>query len=320
LFWNIGDMTSTSADRIFATFTVNPTTPNQLFDGTLLPMRAWVMDASGNVASALEVTLYRTESGPDTPYLLNLSGAPRNLRVGVVDTAVYLIKLTNEGALATTGVVVNNALAPGLDFVESDPPPTTIDGNLVSFNFPTLQPGETKLIVIKAELGPTAVAGATLTHRTYVVDQQGNSVQATFVGGVRKGNPASDGRLKLALTMPKNLTIAGGRPGTLKSSLTITNGARGDAQNVVVTLEGPAAAAYDSSSPGVTSTMTTPDGKLHLTWVFPSIKGPGNETIKLTQKVDPAVPDGATMGFRATVRADDGRSDDATRTVQVRNR
>ena len=190
----------------------------------------------------------------------------------------------------------------------------------MSFKFPTVQPGETKLIVIKAQLGPTAVAGSTLTNRTYVVDAEGNSVQATFTGGVRKGNPASDGRLKLSLTMPKNVTIAGGRAGTLKSSLTISNGARGSAQNVVVTLDGPAAAAFDSSNPGVATSMTTPDGKLHLTWVFPSVKGPGNETIKLTQKVDPLVPDGATLSFRATVHADDGRSDDATRTVDVRNR
>jgi uncharacterized repeat protein (TIGR01451 family) len=320
LFWNIGDMSSTSAERIFATFTVNPTTPNQLFDGVLLPMRTWVLEDGGNVASALAVTLYRTEPGRDNPYLLDLSGAPRNLRIGVVDTAVYLIKLTNQGNSTTTGVVVNDALPNGLDFVESDPPPTTIAGNLVSFNFPSMQPGETKLIVVKAQLGPTAVAGSSLTNRTYVVDAQGNSIQATFTGGVRQGSPADNGKLSLSLTMPKTLTIAGGRPGTLKSSLTITNGARSDANNVVVTLEGPATAAYSSSTPGAASQELIPGGMLRLTWVFPSVKGPGNETIKLNQTVAASVPDGANLSFRATVQADDGRNDSATRTVQVRNR
>ena len=43
---------------------------------------------------------------------------------------VYVIKLTHEGALPTNEVIVSNSLPPGLDFVESDPPPTTIDGNL----------------------------------------------------------------------------------------------------------------------------------------------------------------------------------------------
>jgi hypothetical protein len=120
--------------------------------------------------------------------------------------------------------------------------------------------------------------------------------------------------------MPKTLTIAGGRPGTLKSSLTITNGARSDANNVVVTLEGPATAAYSSSTPGAASQELIPGGMLRLTWVFPSVKGPGNETIKLNQTVAASVPDGANLSFRATVQADDGRNDSATRTVQVRNR
>ncbi len=319
LFWNVGAMSPTSADRIFATFTVNPSVPNPLFDGTLLPMRTWVMDDGGNVASAVEVTLFRSEPGRDSPYLLNLSGAPRNLRIGVVDTMVYVIQLSNEGATATTNVTINDALPPGLDFVESDPPPTTVGANLVGFTFPSLQPGDTKLIVVKAQLGPTAVAGATLTNRVYVVDTEGNSAQATFTGGVRQGNPANDGRLGLALTMPKTVTIAGGKPGNLKSSLTITNGSRGDAQNVVVTLEGPAAAAFASAIPGPT-TQETMSGKLRLTWVFPAIKGPGNETIKVTHKVDASVPDGTNLSFQATVRAADGRTDNASRTVQVRNR
>jgi hypothetical protein len=163
------------------------------------------------------------------------------------------------------------------------------------------------------------VAGATLSNRAYVVDAEGNSAQATFTGGVRPGRPASDGRLKLALTMPKTVTIAGGRPGNLRSSLTITNGARGDARNVTVVLEGPAAATFASAIPGPTSQETV-GGKLRLTWVFPTLKGPGNETIKINHDVATNVPDGTNLSFQATVRADDGRTDNASRTVEVRNR
>jgi uncharacterized repeat protein (TIGR01451 family) len=227
LQWDVGDMMSTSAERIFASFTVNPTMPTQLFPGTLIPMRTWVMDDGGNVASALEVTLYRTEPGPDSDYLLNLSGGPRNLRIGVVDTMVYVIKLSHEGVLPTTNVVINNALPPALDFVESDPPPTSIEGNLISFRFATVQPGETKLIVLKAQVGPTAVAGSTLTNRVYVVDDQANTAQATFVGGIRPGTAPSDGKLQLSLTIPNNITVVGDRPSNLKSSVIVTKERRG---------------------------------------------------------------------------------------------
>jgi hypothetical protein len=120
--------------------------------------------------------------------------------------------------------------------------------------------------------------------------------------------------------MPKTLTMTGGKPGTLKSTLTVTNGARPDAKNVTVTLDGPATAAYSSAIPGPSSQQTTPDGKLRLTWTFPTIGGPGNETIKLTQKVSASVADGTSLSFHATVSAPDGRMDDATKTVAVRNR
>jgi Domain of unknown function DUF11 len=319
LQWDVGDMMSTSAERIFASFTVNSTMPTQLFPGTLIPMRTWVMDDGGNVASALEVTLYRTEPGPDSDYLLNLSGGPRNLRIGVVDTMVYVIKLSHEGVLPTTNVVINNALPPALDFVESDPPPTSIEGNLISFRFATVQPGETKLIVLKAQVGPTAVAGSTLTNRVYVVDDQANTAQATFVGGIRPGTAPSDGKLQLSLTIPNNITVVGDRPSNLKSSVIVTNGARGDAKNVVVTLEGPSTAAFDSATPEPASIETT-DGTTRLTWIFPTFKGPGNETIKVTHKVGPELANGTKLSFRGTVRADDGRSDSETDSVEVRKR
>ena len=318
LYWDIGEMDATTSGRIFATFSIDD--PTEYFDGTLIPLRAWVEEDGGNVASAVEVTLYRSESGPDSPYLMNLTGAPRNLRIGAVTTMVYVIKLTNQGALPTTGIVLNNALPPGLDFVESDPPPADIDGTLLSFNLGTLQPGATKQVIIKAELGPTAVPGSSLTNRTSVVDAEGNSVQATFTGGVRAGALPSDGKLSLKLTMPKTVTIAGGRPGTLKSTITVSNGARGDAQNVIVTLEGPAAAGFESSIPGPATQLTNPDGSRLITWNFPTMKGPGNESIKITHKIPPTVANGSSLAFRATVRAQDGRTDTESKSVEVRNR
>ena len=50
------------------------------------------------------------------------------------------------------------------------------------------------------------------------------------------------------------------------------------------------------------------------------MKGPGNKSIKVTHAVQPTVADGSTLNFTATVRSADGRRDDESRTVQVRNR
>ena len=237
------------------------------------------------------------------------------LRIGVVETIVYIIKVTNESGMATTGVAINDALPPGLDFFNSDPGPSTISGNLISINVGTLQPGETRLVQVEAELGPTATAGSALTNRAYVVDSQGNSAQASFTGSVRVGTVTDNGRLSLSLTMPKTLTIAGGKDGTLKSSITITNGSRSDLQNVIVTLDGPPTATFDSATPG--PTMSGPGS---LTWVFPTFNGHANVAIKLSQKVSATVADGTNLSFHAAVRSDDGRTDSDSTTVTVRNR
>ena len=120
--------------------------------------------------------------------------------------------------------------------------------------------------------------------------------------------------------MPNNVTIAGDRPGNLKSSITINNGSRGEARDVTLVLEGPGEADYDSATPGPVDVETLANGRIRVTWLFPSIKGPGNETIKLTHSVEPSVANGTNLSFRATVRSADGRNDEASDSVSVRNR
>jgi uncharacterized repeat protein (TIGR01451 family) len=314
--WTIGPMFSSSADRVFATFMVSD--PNVL-DGTLLPVRAWVTDDSGYLAAGTEVTVFDESGGLSSPYALSLTGAPRSLRIGVVDEVVYMIKLRNQTPLAATGVVIRNALPPALDFVESVPPPNQIDGNLLEYDVPTLPSGASTLVVIKAELGNDASPGISLVDRVTVFDDDGNSLQASFQGNVRAGTTTNAGRLSVALTMPNRVTIAGGRPGRLRSSIAIVNGGRGDAENVVLTLKGPESAALTSALPGP-NTVETEDGIVTLTWVFPTLKGPGNESIKINHDVAADTPNGTNLQFTATVRADDGRNDMASDTVEVRNR
>ncbi len=315
--WTIGPMFSTSADRIFATFRVTDPT---LSDGTLLPVRAWVIDEGGRLASGSEVTVYAESIGARSPYVMTMTGAPRSLRIGVVEDVVYMIKLRNQSATTMSGVVIRNALPPALDLVESVPPPTASDGNLLTYNFSSLPSGASALVVIKATLGSSASPGISLVNRATVLDAAGNTAQATFQGNVRAGSTSTNtGKLSVKLTMPKRVTIAGGRAGRLKSTISIVNGARGDAENVVVTLRGPATAALTSAIPGP-NTSSIESGVLTLTWVFPTMKGPGNQSIKINHDVAATVPNGVVLPFTATVRADDGRNDSISSNVEVSNR
>jgi hypothetical protein len=237
----------------------------------------------------------------------------------VVETMIYMIRLRNQTALPTTDVVLTNALPPGLDFVESDPPPTGRDDNVITYRFSSVGSGATKVVVIKANLSDQAEPGMTLTNRATVLDAQGNSAQSTFTGGVRKGVDGGTGRLEVSMTTARRVTITGDRPGRLQSTVTVTNGGRTPAANVVVTLEGPSTAAFSSAIPGPSSQQVV-DGKLRLTWTFPSVKGPGNESIKVIHDVAPTVPNGTVLNFAVSVSAADGRTGTDSRTVEVVNR
>jgi len=315
--WTLGPMFSSSADRIFATFRV---TDPSVVDGTLLPVRAWVIDDGGRVASGGEVTVYNEYGGGGSQYVMTMTGSPRSLRIGVVEDVIYMIRLNNQSAQTATGVVIRNALPPALDFVESVPPPSSVDGNLLTYNTAALASGASTQVVIKARLGSSASPGIGLINRATVIDSAGKTAQATFQGNIRAGSTSTNsGKLSVKLTMPKRVTIAGGRPGKLKSTIAIVNGARGDAQNVVVTLTGPAAAAMTSAIPGP-NTTSTQNGIVTLTWVFPTMKGPGNQSIKINHDVAASTPNGTALAFTSTVRANDGRNDSATATVEASNR
>ena len=312
LSWTIGNLPATTADRIFAAFDVDDTVVQ---DGDLLPLRAWVVDSSGQVASAAEVTLFSTGHA-GSPYQLSLTGAPRNLRIGVVTTVVYLIKLRNIGVADTSNVTITNTLPSALQFLESSPPPTTTVGNQLTYKFASLPSGASKLIVIQAEIGPEATGGSGLTDTATVVDDGGNFAQASFVGSIRAGSTNNSGKLQVALTTVKRV-VAGSK---LKSTISVTNGARGDAKNVMVTLDGPLGVdIIGSQTFPPPSSQQTVDGKTRWTWIFPTVKGPGNLSIKTTHLVPDTLANGTALNFTARVSAEDGRHDEVSKSVEVRN-
>jgi uncharacterized repeat protein (TIGR01451 family) len=310
LDWTVGTLESGVAERIFATFNVgNPVIP----DGSLFVLQATVNDDMGHVAAAQETTLF-SRDGAGGQFALALTGAPRNLRIGVVTTMIYMIKFQNEGVLDSINVRLSDVLPPGLSFVQSVPPPSSVSGNVLSYNFSTVPSGATRLIVIQAELSPNALPGTTLTNYVSMADDAGNSAEAVFVGSVRAGSLPSDGRLSIAFTAPKRI-VAGSN---LKSTLNISNGSRGDSQNVVAQLTGSSAAQFTSAIPGPSSIQNNA-GVTTLTWVFPTFSGPGNKSIKITHRIPDTAPAGSTLQFNANVSAPDGRSDSDSATVEVRN-
>jgi hypothetical protein len=216
----------------------------------------------------------------------------------------------------SSNVVISNVLPTALEYIQSVPPPTSRDGNVLTYNFSSLASGASRQIVIEAELGPGAAPGSSLVNRVTAIDAAGNFAEKTFTGGVRSGPAPGDGRLQVKLTTVKRV-LAGSK---LKSTISVTNGARGNAENVIVTLDGPPVAQIlgDQTFPGPTGQQLV-DGNVRWTWVFPTVKGPGNQSIKTTHVIDGSASAGTSLNFTARVSSADGRNDSESKSVEVRN-
>lgn len=247
-------------------------------------------------------------------YVLRLNGAPRFLHEGGVNTAIYMVRVRNGTLLPSANAVVVNTLPAGVTLSESSPAPTTIAGNVLTYELGTLQPGETQTILIEAQLVPGTPAGTELANQTSLFIDGELIDSAVFVGGVRAPLTADLGQLKASLTTLTRV-LAGSR---LTSTIGIDNTGRVEAQNVVVTLTAPAALELESAIPPVSS-VSMVDGQRVLTWNIDSIRGPGKGRIRLTHRVPSSAPSGTLLPLSVTIVDAVGRNSADADTVEVRN-
>jgi hypothetical protein len=86
----------------------------------------------------------------------------------------------------------------------------------------------------------------------------------------------------------------------------------------LVMAEGPETVQFVSAIPAPNSVQTAA-GTTTLRWNFTSIDGPGKAQVKLTQRVQAGLSAGTALNLSAAVTAADGRSDQITKTVTVRD-
>ena len=255
---------------------------------------------------------------PFGQYLFTLTGAPRNLRQGVVTTAVYVVKVENQHNYEVTNVRVTVDLPSGLEFRQAVPEPDTQDGSEVTFVFDALVPLETAFIQIQADLLPTTTGGTTLKCDATLIDDQDNTASASFTGSVRAGNQTA-GRLTLTVTAPKQVPA----DTTLQSTIAVNNTGTRDASDVVLTLETGTDIEFVSAIPGPADIEEIPAGDdteaaVRLTWEFGRIAGPGKASVKVRHHIPADTPSGTAIKLNARVEDADGRSARVTKTVAVR--
>src|SRR5262249_15617504 len=121
------------------------------------------------------------------PYVVTITGVPKNPALGTNSSVSYSIRVRNVSAEPKTQVLVTDFIPSGLEFINSSPPPTNQStiGNSVAWLYPTIDPGDSNQITFRAGLLPTLVPGTVLEDLVNVTDADGNVFDYSFVGHLR---------------------------------------------------------------------------------------------------------------------------------------
>ncbi len=265
-------------------------------------------DATNN--SDTEQTSIRSDGGVQ----LRLSAAPRALREGGVTSVVYVLRVRNKSLLDSGNLSVTATLPAAVTLSESQPAPTTTNGNVLTYSLGSLDPVETRILVLRAELVEGTAAGTPLVFSASVSEGSVTLDQQTFSGVVRAPGPSQGGALEVDLTTVRR-AVAGSK---LNATVDVLNTGRKAADDVVVVLTAPAALFFDGATPEPTS-VTTVGSQTLVTWDLATVRGPSNTRLKATYRIDAGAAPGATLNLTADVDDADGRSASDAQSIEIRD-
>jgi uncharacterized repeat protein (TIGR01451 family) len=280
--------------------------------GSTVLDNATVSSATFDPTPVNDTFVTATDVKPKDPYVVTLSGAPRFLRIGVVTKVDYLLRVTSLclPSLSTTNVIVTSELPPGLEFVQSIPAPTTQVDNTLTFEYPVFAGDTIEQVVMQAKLVDGTPAGTELKHTVSLIDDLSQVGSDSFSIGVRALG-ASVGKLKLRMVAPRRVQAGA----LLKTRISIDHTSLDPATNVELQVTTPEEAELVSAVPPP-SNVESIGGQLLLEWSF--LKIPRKQVIRLTQRVDRDIDQGAILSIDGSVSDDSDRSASASRQVQIR--
>jgi uncharacterized repeat protein (TIGR01451 family) len=296
--WTIGTLPAGSAGRVFLTLEPAPGLP----DGTMPQVRMWVSADSGVAASAVESTVFTTARDP---YSVRLTGVPRNPSLGVNSIVSYAIRITNVTPDTATNITVTDLLPVGLVFLDALPPPSTQTGNTLTWLFPTLESGASKLILLRAALDSTVEPGQVLEDLLNVSDDKGNTADASYVirvHGVKTNSPP----LTMIATAVRR-TFPGNQ---LRYNFSIKNTGVPIAQDVTLTSMVPEGTTFVLSTPPPTSRHGN-----QVTWRLGTMVKSAQSVVRLSVQVNEDVAPGTVLSNSAEVT--DAAGDTASAQLDV---
>ncbi len=269
---------------IYLTVTAN----TDLADGLVLNNSAELQfnDANGNLYPKLYSWAETTIIKPH--FMVNKTAYQLTADPG--DIVEYTIKLINDGNGSASQIWINDTIPSNMTYVSATPAYTSFIGNVISWYFTNVAPGE-YLITLKLQVDVGTLDGTILK----------NNVKVNYLAGPNLPYPEEEDFEEVIVTAPivdisKEADVSVADPGdVITYTLKYKNTGTGVAGHIWINDTIPPKTSYVSSDPKYTSVS----GNTY-TWHFIDVK-PGSYEIELKVSVDIGISDGTRLENEVTM-------------------
>jgi uncharacterized repeat protein (TIGR01451 family) len=154
LTWNLGTVSAGASGTITVNATVSTTAPSSLTNRVTISTTTPGDDPSDNtdtiITTVIAPNVRVTKSGPATV----TAGA----------TFAYTLSYGNNGQASATNVQLVDTLPAGVSYVSASPAPSSVSGQVLTWNLGTLAAGATGSITIQAQAAASVANGTTVTN------------------------------------------------------------------------------------------------------------------------------------------------------------
>lgn len=232
-------------------------------------------------------TIYLRDYPGMTPDL-SITKTVDKIKANVGDEFTYTITVKNaRGAAAASNVVVEDTLPNGLEFVNSNPSPTSRNEQKLTWTISSIAAGGAATITLKVKASEAGTYANTAT-----ISGTNKSGTTGDVEVVDPEQPPTEPNLSITKTTDAKDVKVGD---LFDYTITVKNTGTGNASNVVVKdilPNGLEYVSYDTNYPNKQGWKFDQNGQ-ELTWTFKEIPAGASATITLTVKAVNATPEGA---------------------------
>jgi uncharacterized repeat protein (TIGR01451 family) len=290
LTWYIGDVAGGTSHNI----TIIVQVDTYIDDGTVLTN--WVTlnynDTNDNPYDEEDDHVNVTTTAP----FMEINKSANTGLANPGDIIIYTINYWNNGTGNATGVVITDTIDPDTTYVNATPPPTKVEGDLLTWNIGVVEGGGSGSIILRVRVDAYVDDGEIMTNTVYLNYNDTNDNPYTEESDyVNVTCTAPDVRITKSADKPS------ANPGdTIAYTIEYENKGTGMATDVVI---------VDTIDPDTTYLNATPtpsnvSGDI-ITWFIGNLTGGASGSITLYVKVDAYVDDGEVLTNKVTLNYDD---------------